>query len=121
MWMMSLLCSDITEDFRLIAKMKSKMQFHMRIKKDEFLSVNIRAFRLSFKNYLTLHQVLLANSLLELLLVQNIRITGHVFDHFSDFRFRKQPEIFCIIIYIMRGDIKGLGLALTNPYNKQVD
>jgi len=31
-----------------------------------------------------------------MLLVRDIRITGHVFDHVSSFRFRKQPEIFCI-------------------------
>jgi len=57
--------------------------------------MNIQAFRLSFKDYLTVHQVLLANCLLESLLVRNIRIKGHVFDHVSGFRFRKQAEIFC--------------------------
>jgi len=57
--------------------------------------MNVQAFRLSFKDYLTVYQVLLVNCLLESLLVRNIRNTGHIFDHVSGFYFRKQPKIFC--------------------------
>jgi len=67
---------------------------------DELSSIssvmNFQAFHLSFKEHLTVHYVLLSNCLLELKLVRDIRITGHVFDHVSAlFYFCKQRVIFC--------------------------
>jgi len=56
-------CVCYTENFRLLAKTKSKTQSHVHFMWElkRWILMNIWAFPLSFKDYLTVHQVLLAN------------------------------------------------------------
>ena len=68
--------------------------------------MKICVFYLSYKDYLTVHRVLLANYYLQSLVAQDIRSMGHVFDHVSVLHFRKEPKKYGTMFFKFLAKIK---------------